>query len=194
MKRKISYETLPSSSFSHIEPTVFVHSCFEAYGINTEIKETMRIQNYFREVTDDRIESYEQEIGVAIRTRDIGSLRLLKKKGKSFEGCNRFGESFMHLACRRGFTNVVSFLINEGNASIRVHDDYGRTPLHDACWSTTPNFELFDILLDAEPELLLMKDARGYVPLDYVRREHWGLWVKYLASRIKKEILRRKVP
>ena len=182
---------MPSSTFEHIEPTDFVLSCFEAYGIDTDMKETMKMKNYFKKVTDDRIEAYEQEIGNAIRTRNIDALRLLKKGGKSFEGCNRFGESFVHLACRRGFTDVVYFLIREGNASIRVHDDYGRTPLHDACWSTTPNFELFDVLLDAEPELLLMQDARGHVPLDYVRKEHWGLWIKYLASRIKTEIMRK---
>ena len=191
MKRKISYDSLPPSKFAHIDPTKFVESCFQAHMIDTELKETI-VKDYFQDVTDDRIDSYQEEIGSAIRSKNIDALRLLKKKGSSFNGCNRHGESFLHLACRRGFTDIVSFLINEGNASVRVRDDFGRTPLHDACWATSPNFELFEMLLDKEPHLLLMKDVRGHSPLDYVRKEHWGIWVKFLSSRIKTEIILRK--
>ena len=42
------------------------------------------------------------------------------------------GDSIVHLACRRGATRVVSFLLQHG-VSVRHRDEYfGRTPLHEA--------------------------------------------------------------
>jgi len=59
------------------------------------------------------------------------------------------------------------------------------------CWRKEPDFELIDLILNEEPDLLLIADNRGHLPLDYARREHWGLWISYLAVRMKKEIRRR---
>merc|ERR1739844_226745 len=121
----------------------------------------------------------------------MGALRNIKNNGRSLQGCNRYGESLMHIACRRGSPEVLWYLINEGECELRVVDDYGRTPLHDACWQAEPNFELIELVLDAEPDLLLLRDKRGFSALNYVRREHWGVWIQYLSCRIKKEIRRR---
>lgn len=68
----------------------------------------------------------------AARSDDLEALRNLWRAGKILQCSNRFGESLIHIACRRGSFPVISFLLNEAGVSIRVRDDCGRTP------STTP--------------------------------------------------------
>jgi len=49
--------------------------------------------------------------------------------------------------------------------------DCGRTALHDACWTSEPNEELVEFLIQKCPELLLLMSDQ---PFEYVRREHWS--------------------
>ena len=67
--------------------------------------------------------------------------------------------------------------------SIQVSDDYGRTPLHDACWAAQPSFKTVELIADKDIALFHMTDSRGAVPLSYVRREHWPLWIDFLESK-----------
>ena len=179
-------------ALSHINPLNFVLSCFKAYNVDSTLEYSLSKENYFPQVTESNFTAYQSDAIQAIRNKDIVKLRQIKKSGRSLQGCNRFGESLLHIACRRGSADMLAFLINDGECSLRVIDDYGRTPLHDACWQSEPNFDLIEIILDAEPDLLLLKDKRGHVALEYVRREHWGVWVKYLSYRMKTEIRRRR--
>jgi len=179
------------AQLSNIRPSSFTTSCLKRYGINPNANEDALCQKYFLEPTEEHLEAYECDVIQAIRDGDIAYLRAVTKEGRKLQACNRFGESLMHLACRRSSTELVKFLITEGSVSLRVKDDVGRTPLHDVCWRKEPDFELIDLILNEEPDLLLIADNRGHVPLDYARREHWGLWISYLAVRMKKEIGRR---
>mmetsp|Transcript_2047 Transcript_2047/g.2872 ORF Transcript_2047/g.2872 Transcript_2047/m.2872 type:complete len:153 (+) Transcript_2047:367-825(+) len=140
---------------------------------------------FFSKPGQQEMEAYDNDVISAIRNRDINTLRRMKKEGRSLNACNRFGESLLHMACRRGFPDVVQFLITEGEARITVKDDYGRTPLHDACWTPTPNYEVMEVLLSViEPSMLLTEDVRGHTPFDYSRREHWDSWVEFLRQNI----------
>jgi hypothetical protein len=57
------------------------------------------------------------------------------------------------------------------------------TPLHDACWTPSPNFQLISMLLDQDPWLLCLKDCRGTTPLGYVKdQSHYKLWMEYLKK------------
>lgn len=97
------------------------------------------------------------------------------------QASNRFGESMLHTSCRRGFTDVFEFFVNEAMVCPRVKDDMGRTPMHDVCWSSAaPNHDIMKMLILAAPELLLSKDKRGHSPFDYARREYWPSWVTFL--------------
>ena len=71
---------------------------------------------------------------------------------------------------------------------MNIRDDYYRTPLHDACWTAEPQYELVDLLVRLAPHQLLMADIRGCTPFDYVREEHQGKWLRFLWER--REILR----
>ena len=60
--------------------------------------------------------------------------------------------------------------------------DYGRTPLHDACWGAKPSFETVKLLLEKDLRLLHMTDARDAVPLSYVHKEDWKAWIEFLDA------------
>eukprot|EP00581_Thalassiosira_minuscula_P010351 CAMPEP_0183702836 /NCGR_PEP_ID=MMETSP0737-20130205/807_1 /TAXON_ID=385413 /ORGANISM="Thalassiosira miniscula, Strain CCMP1093" /LENGTH=769 /DNA_ID=CAMNT_0025929513 /DNA_START=219 /DNA_END=2525 /DNA_ORIENTATION=- len=152
------------------KPIDVVKEALSSRGAKCNTKPSMEMgEDFFVKVT----EMYDQEIVNAIRTNDVASLKELSSKGTNLQCGNRFGETLIHLACRRSSKELVSFLVNEEGLSLHVRDDFGRTPLHDACWRTEPDLEILDLLLDKAPELLMLSDKRGHTPLDYSRREHW---------------------
>ena len=66
--------------------------------------------------------------------------------------------------------------------SVQISDDYGRTPLHDACWTASPNFETVKLILGEDRHLLYITDARGATPLSYVAKENRPKWVDFIDS------------
>jgi hypothetical protein len=82
-------------------------------------------------------------------------------------------------------SNVTSLAATATRARqvLSIRDDYNKTPFHDACWTTTPNFELIDLLLKYVPEQLLMKDVRNKTPYDYVQFQHYPIWLKFVWER-----------
>ena len=93
--------------------------------------------------------------------------------------CNKFGESILHLACKRASFETVRFLLSHG-ADLSVRDDYGRTPMHDACWRPEPDFALVSLLLTLSPSLLMRCDKWGFTPLMYITQEQWTPWCSFL--------------
>lgn len=139
-------------------------------------------EEYFHVYSEEELESYTCEVTAAVRSLDLDKLRSMKEEGVSFQCSNRFGESLIHMACRRGSFEVVNFFTEEAGVDIKCKDDLGRTPLHDACWTAEPNFELVEHLVSISPSLLLMADSRGHCPLQYTRRQHWPLWISFLKK------------
>ena len=108
----------------------------------------------------------------------------IRKSYNHLNACNRFGESLLHMACRRSDVQVVEFLVKVAKVDITVRDDFGRTILHDACWTTIPNIQVVQILLEVvSPTFLLAPDVRGHTPFHYARREHWSVWCNFLQQR-----------
>ena len=164
-------------------PLDIVKKALASRGFNCDTKSSMNMEEgYFVNLTN----VYDQEMVNAIRSNDIKCLTRLHTSGINFQCGNRFGETLIHLACRRSNTNLVSYLINDAGVSLRVRDDFGRTPLHDACWRAEANLPLLDMLLEQAPELLMLTDKRGHTPLCYSRREHWDVLIPFLEERIDK--------
>lgn len=169
----------------HLSPLEYI--CLEwkeKYGNEPTIKPAKDIPNLISGFTAEEIESYDMNLVKTVRTRDLDTLREMYASGRNLRCGNKFGESIMHFACRRGYVDVVSFLINEANICFRVKDDYGRTPMHDALWTTEPNFELVEILLEIYPDLVFVSDDRGHTPFEYVRKEHQKEWVSFLSTHM----------
>jgi len=166
-----------------VKPLDVVKDALSSSGAKCETKSSMDMDDsFFVKVTD----MYGGDVVNAIRSNDVDALRTLHADGTKLQCGNRFGETLIHLACRRSSRELVSFLVKEADVSLYVRDDFGRTPMHDCCWRAEPDLELFDMLLDEAPELLLLSDKRGHTPLDYSRREHWTSLVPFLKERAHK--------
>ncbi|CAB9516168.1 ANK [Seminavis robusta] len=139
--------------------------------------------DFFHAPTQAEIDAYDHEALAAIRTQNMDVLRQFHATGRPLKCSNKFGESLLHMACRKNMVEVTTFLTQTASVPFAVCDDYGRTPLHDACWAHTTNFELIDLILTACPDLLYIKDKRGNTPLSYLRKDKWASWNKYLATK-----------
>jgi len=136
---------------------------------------------YHNSPTTHQTKSYGVALTKAIRSSDTITTRSLLATGLHPNACNKFGESIVHAACRRGDFPMLHALIEAGS-SVQVTDDFGRTPLHDACWTSSPNFDTIRLLLDQDPWLLCIMDCRGSTPLGYVRKAHWAVWIGFLGA------------
>ena len=97
----------------------------------------------------------------------------------SMSACNQHSESIVHMACRRSSIEVVEFMLMNG-AVLDIVDDRGRNPLHDACWSIEPRFEVASLVMDTNLNLIMQSDCRGASPLAYVPKDHWIDWCAFL--------------
>ena len=166
-----------------VKPLDVVKDALSSSGAKCETKSSMDMEDsFFVKVT----EMYGGDVVNAIRSNDVDALRKLHANGTKLQCGNKFGETLIHLACRRSSRELVSFLVKEADVSLYVRDDFGRTPMHDCCWRASPDLELFDMLLDEAPELLMLSDKRGHTPLDYSRRGDWAELVPFLKERAHK--------
>lgn len=166
------------------KPMEYVKKLVDEYGDKSYILDSS-VDDFFLKPCQEHLDAYQANTIFAIRQGDIDALREIKESGQSLQGCNKFGESIVHLSCRRSNVAVPTYLLSEGGVSLRVRDDYGRTPLHDAFWHKEPDIPLVELILNKEPQLLFISDKRGHTPLDYARKEHWETWNRYFETRIK---------
>jgi hypothetical protein len=176
-------DSLVAKKESQSTPQQVLESILSAKGVNTTTCAYDQIPCFFESTKEEEINAYDFDVLKAIREGDLDKLRNYHEAGRPLKCSNRFGESLLHLACRKALVPVVDFLINEAGVPVQVVDDMGRSPLHDAFWTPEPNFELIDLLVGKCPDLLFVKDKRGDTPLCYTRQNHWSKWSEYLKSR-----------
>lgn len=172
-----------SGNGNPVRPKDFLESLLRSLGLEVKVKSCLHLQDFFVEPKKSEIEAYGFESLNAVRNQDIDLLRKLHEEGRPLKCSNQFGESLLHLACRKSFAGVVRFLVKEVQVPFAVKDDFGRNPAHDACWTIKPNWELMDLIVEECPDLFFIEDVRGHTPLDYIRREHWPEWERYLRSK-----------
>jgi Ankyrin repeats (3 copies) len=150
-------------------------------------KPALELDGYFTVVTEGQMACYTMEIVTAARTNNLVALKAIhKRQGPNALACfNRFGEGLLNMACRRGFTDMVEYFLSpEVNLAVRVRDDYGRTPLHDACWSPEPQLQICTWIVEKDPSLFLVADKRGFTPFQYARECDWPIWRQFLADNL----------
>lgn len=140
---------------------------------------------YYCRPTPLQCASYGIRVVSAVRTSNVELIDALLSAGLSSNPCNKFGESILHMVCRRGEHALLKVLLDHGS-TIQVSDDFGRTPLHDACWTAKPCFKSVEMLLERDLRLLHIVDCRGSPPLEYVKKESWSAWVDFFER--KKEV------
>jgi len=171
--------------FKNLNPFLLLQKIFQAYRRPSVVLDAMEVPDFFVGRSDENLSAYTNDVVACVKKNDVGALRDKLRRGHNFQCCNKFGESILHLACRRSLGSIVHFLISEVGISVRCRDDYGRTPLHDACWTSKPELESVRLLIEQEPDILRMKDKRGNTPLDYVKKEHWGVWCLFLKQNVR---------
>ena len=149
-------------------------------------------RDLFHQCTQMQMEYYDRDAIEAIHNRDIETLRVWHAKGRPLQTSSPFGDTLLHIACRRGYLDVVTFLVKEASVSLWVQDEQGRTPLHVGCHSSEPWFDLVDFIVQQDPDLLFVADARGSMPLDYAPRESWADWIAFLNKKELRSVMPRR--
>jgi ankyrin repeat protein len=163
-------------------PQQSLQSIASERGLSSECHSYQQVERFFETMPMD-LDAWNFEVLAAVRNGDVNQLRAFHQEGRNLKCSNKFGETLMHVACRKTLVSVVDFLIHEVGMPVNIHDDTGRTPLHDAFWTPEPNEELIDLMLSHCPDLLFVQDKRGHCPLQYSRQSHWDTWNTYLQSR-----------
>ena len=136
------------------------------------------------QLSEENVKAFTMDKTTAIRADDVAALQRLHENGEMLLCSTKFGESILHIACRKGSINCVKYMVQELGLPVQLADDYNKNLFHDACWTSKPNFEIAKILLDSCPELLLMPDKRGFYPLQYVPKDNWAEWCGFLDQEI----------
>lgn len=166
-------------------PHDFLIKILKAQGIEVSDCSFDSLTDFFVDPLAEEIANYKLDVLTAVRSNDIETLRKFHAAGRPLKCSNQFGESLLHLACRKQLIEIVDFFVNEAGVPLKVRDDFGRTPLHDACWTSKPDFKLVDLILSKCPDLLYIRDKRGHTPLFYARKDHWEIWISHLRNRVE---------
>ena len=165
----------------NISPDEFLLKLVDAQlGYKLEPKKATEMKDFFHKSTDAEVAAYTTEVVSAVRDEDLDRLQNMQENGQELNCFNRFGETLLNLACRRGFEPIVRYLMDQPGVTVKTSDDCGRTPLHDACWHPQPQLNICRWIFEEEPALFFIMDKRGCTAFEYARPEHWPLWRNFL--------------
>jgi hypothetical protein len=175
----------PTSTITTTKPSEKLQSLLSAAGVahKTYDYTSLMTMGFFTKLSSEQIAMYDTDLVRAVRDQDLSTLKNRLATVPSLHAGNKFGETILHASCRRAAYSIVQFLLTDGAHPVRVCCDYGRTVLHDAAWTCTPDFAVIDLLLDVCPDLLYVCDRRGYTALDYIPKDQYGPWCDYLEAR-----------
>jgi Ankyrin repeats (3 copies) len=162
-------------------PQNYLDYIMKSHGYSTKRYNTLRTA-YHNKPTALQKASYDLHLIGIVKGSDATNLDDILKAGISPNPCNTYGESLVHMVCRRGDEKLLQVMIQNG-CNVQVADDYGRTPLHDACWAANPAFDTVEMLLERDLTLLQMTDCRGFLPLSYVRKDQWPAWIDFFDRK-----------
>lgn len=164
-------------------PEDFLHEILRERGYSTEmvaVKDTV----FHRAPEPEQVAGYDKAILSAVLDEDEVVLERMRASGRRMDACNKFGDSVLHMACRRGRVGALRYFLRVcGPGGVVLSDDFGRTVMHDACWTASPRFDVASSVLDVDTRLLRMVDSRGSSPLQYVPQDQWALWCAFFESR-----------
>jgi hypothetical protein len=194
--QSLPYETVRQSSGSvssastrqqdpslDVKPWDFLGSLMKTQGIKlASFSYSDMEDDFFLPLEPKHFATYDNEIAQATRSGDLQALRTRYGRGGSILACNKFKETTIHTICRRGHAHMLRFILEETDIPVQLVDDIGRNPLHDACWTHKPNFDLIKQLIEKCPDLLYISDNRGFTPLAYIGKPCWRQWCKFLQN------------
>ena len=183
--------SLPTQSFydkskadhpmGNVNPLETLKEIRKSLGRDSEPVSNETVRDFFQH-TERHILAYDMTVMTAVRSNDLPAMKALHASGRELQCCNRFFESILHTVARRGLVDMLDFLLVDAKLDLRVCCASGRTPLHDACWTASPNFACIKRILHKCPDFLLIADNRNFTPLSYIPRDCWGEWNDFLQA------------
>lgn len=164
------------------KPVSYLKDILKEDGISYTSVSEEALNDLSVEMKPENFEAYGREIADAARKGDIEGVKRHIAAGKTLQCCNKFQESILHLVCRRGHEDILKLMLEEGDVSVFIRDDLGRTPLHELAWTNIPNFSMVKMILQKSPDLMYVKDNRQFTPLDYVGRNNWESWCEFIKA------------
>ena len=169
------------SALQPIAPNTYLETILLSRGYHCQTVQAKECA-YFNKSSALIEASYGTYMVEVVRSNRADLLHELLDCGLSPNAANSHGESIVHLACRLGLPGILQTLLEFG-CRLQVADGTGRTPLHEACRAAEPVMEVIEMILDAEWEMLLVTDTRGFAPLAYVRPENRSMFTKFLMRK-----------
>lgn len=176
-----------------VKPDDFLKQLLASEGKTVKYTSASSLDGFFTKVSDSFVEGYTMDVVKAVRSNDVAALREMHANGHKVLCGSKFGDSIVHLACRRNCDAVLHFLLHEVGISPRLVCDFGRTPLHDALWVSKPNETIVKMLLQACPDLLYITDKRGSTPLAYLPKAQWQSMCQFLEHQDLNSLIAREI-
>ena len=108
-----TYNTI--ESILKLHPSEYAKAAFKANGFGDPAAIAKDSEARFLPPTAAMLEAYGTSIVMEVRNNNLEAVKKLFQEGQFKYGvnaCNRFGESILHIACRRGHLDMVKFLVN----------------------------------------------------------------------------------
>ncbi|CAN0248793.1 unnamed protein product [Pylaiella littoralis] len=133
-----------------IAPDAYFAALLLKRGRSTRCRTSLEV-GYLKAPTPKQVDDYQSQpfMSDLARRGDVEGLQKVLEAGRGMDASNKFGESVVHIACRRGNIDVLRFLVANGG-SLTACDDLGRFPLHEVCWAKRPRFDIVRVFLEEE--------------------------------------------
>jgi hypothetical protein len=165
-------------------PQDYLNAIWKERGYDQQLQRiSSKTAGYSKKATPLQLASFGSEVVKACNTDNAEVLSLLLDCGLSPNPTNKFGDTLLHLVCKRANERVLQCLIQHG-CDLQVADSFGRTPLHHVAWSGTFSSKNAKTLLDADVCQILVEDQHHKCPLEYVRTEDWPKWIDFLRQHV----------
>ena len=165
---------------STVSPQDYVDAMIYALGYSTKRHYTLE-SAYYNRSTPLQQASFRSHVLNLVKIGNARELKTHLQCGLSPNPANAYGESLLHKVCRLGRSRLLQVLLEDCCVDVRVADEHGRTPLHDACAANS--IECFELICERDLRLLYMADHLNMVPLQFVPKTAWMDWILFLDAK-----------
>ena len=171
----------------NVPPKEFLFQLLQRRGYSTATYKALDTA-YHNKPTALQKASYSDYLVNLVKTRDEEALRECLMCGLSPSPCNEQGESLIHDTCHLGNADVLRMMLADCGSNLSVATDDGRVPLHEVCLAVSQDddeplsFDVVQVILERDPQQLLLEDSAGWLALSYVRPNDYVAWNEFLES------------
>ena len=103
------------------DPHAALENIARERGMVTISRSYQQVGGLFETVPQD-LDAWSLELLAAVRDNNVDQLRALHQEGHNLRCSNTFGETLLHIACRKSLVSIAQFLIEEVGMPANIHD------------------------------------------------------------------------